>query len=84
MEPVSYTHLDVYKRQLLIFRVVNSERLGMLLQTAREDEAFAEATGIDYRRARLHVFLIVSAGLGVIGAFYAQFYGCLLYTSRCV
>ena len=34
----------------------------------------AEATGIDYRRARLHVFLISSAGLGVIGAFYAQFY----------
>ena len=60
---------------LLVFRLVNSERLGMLLQTAREDEAFAEAVGIDYRRARLHVFLISSAGLGVIGAFYAQFYG---------
>ena len=60
---------------LLTFRIVNSERLGMLLQTAREDEAFAEAVGIDYRRARLHVFLISSAGLGVIGAFYAQFYG---------
>ena len=35
----------------------------------------ADAVGIDYRRARLHVFLISSAGLGVIGAFYAQFYG---------
>lgn len=60
---------------LLVFRIVNSERLGMLLQTAREDEAFAEATGIDFRRARMQVFLISSAGLGVIGAFYAQFYG---------
>jgi branched-chain amino acid transport system permease protein len=60
---------------LLIFRLVNSERLGMLLQTARESEDFAEAVGIDYRRARLYVFLISSAGLGVIGAFYAQFYG---------
>lgn len=60
---------------LLTFRIVNSERLGMMLQTAREDEAFAEAVGIDYRRARLQVFLISSAGLGVIGAFYAQFYG---------
>lgn len=60
---------------LLVFRIVNSERLGMLLQTAREDEAFAEATGIDYRRARMQVFLISSAGLGVIGGFYAQFYG---------
>jgi branched-chain amino acid transport system permease protein len=60
---------------LLVFRIVNSERLGMLLQTAREDEALAEATGIDYRRARMQVFLISSSGLGVIGAFYAQFYG---------
>lgn len=59
---------------LLIFRLVNSERLGLLLQTAREDEAFAEAVGIDYRRARLLVFVISSAGLGVIGAFYAMFY----------
>ncbi len=62
---------------LLVFRLVNSERLGMMLQTAREEpggEAFAEAIGIDYRRARLHVFLITSAGLGFIGAFYAMFY----------
>lgn len=62
---------------LLIFRIVNSERLGMLLQTAREEvggEAFAEAIGIDYRRARMYVFLITSCGLGVIGAFYAMFY----------
>lgn len=60
---------------LLTFRIVNSERLGMLLQTAREDEDFAQAAGIDYRRARMQVFLISLAGLGVIGAFYAQFYG---------
>ena len=62
---------------LLIFRVVNSERLGMMLQAAREEvggEAFAEAIGIDYRRARMHVFLISSCGLGIIGAFYAMFY----------
>jgi len=62
---------------LLVFRVVNSERLGMLLQTAREEaggEAFAEAVGIDYRRARLYVFLITSGSLGVIGAFYSMFY----------
>jgi len=62
---------------LLVFRIVNSERLGMLLQTAREDvggEAFAEAVGIDYRRARLYVFMITSGSLGVIGAFYAMFY----------
>ena len=60
---------------LLTFRIVNSERLGMLLQTAREEEAYAEAIGIDYRRARMQVFLISSAGLGVTGAFYAQYFG---------
>ncbi|WP_146347148.1 branched-chain amino acid ABC transporter permease [Phaeobacter marinintestinus] len=62
---------------LLVFRIVNSERLGMRLQTAREEvggEAFAEAVGIDYRQARLYVFLITSGCLGVIGAFYAMFY----------
>ena len=42
---------------LLVFRLVNTERLGLLLQSAREDEAFAEAIGIDYRNARLQVFL---------------------------
>lgn len=59
---------------MLLFRLVNSEKLGMRLQTAREDEEYAEAIGIDYRRARLWVFVIASAGLGVIGAFYAMVY----------
>lgn len=59
---------------LLLFRVINSERLGLQLQAAREDEDFAEATGIDYRRARLNVFLISSAALGFVGAYYAMLY----------
>lgn len=62
---------------LLLWRLVNSERLGMLLRVARssrEDEAFAEAIGIDFRRARLTVFVISSAALGVVGAFYAMYY----------
>lgn len=62
---------------LLVWRLVNSERLGMLLRvakTSREDEAFAEAVGIDFRRARLMVFIISSAALGVVGAFYAMYF----------
>ena len=59
---------------LLVFRLVNSERLGLSLQAAREDEAFSEAVGIDYRRARLWVFVISSTALGFVGAFYAMFY----------
>ncbi|MCU0869325.1 MAG: branched-chain amino acid ABC transporter permease, partial [Burkholderiales bacterium] len=56
---------------LALYRVVNGQRLGRLLRTAREDEAFAEAVGIGYDRARIQVFLISSAALGVIGGFYA-------------
>ncbi|MFZ1816272.1 MAG: branched-chain amino acid ABC transporter permease [Rhizobiaceae bacterium] len=59
---------------LLLFRLINSERLGLLLQTARDEEAYAEAIGIDYRFARLQVFMVSSAGLGVIGSFYAMYY----------
>jgi branched-chain amino acid transport system permease protein len=33
-------------------------------------EAFAEATGVNYRLARIHVFIISSIGLGFIGGFY--------------
>ncbi|MGZ5876131.1 MAG: branched-chain amino acid ABC transporter permease [Bradyrhizobium sp.] len=59
---------------LLVFRLINSERLGLLLQSAREDEAFSEAIGINYRRARWWVFVLASSALGTIGAFYAMFY----------
>ena len=62
---------------LLIWRLINSERLGLLLRTAknsREDESFAEAIGIDFRRARLYVFIISSSALGFVGAFYAMYY----------
>ena len=59
---------------LLLFRLVNSERLGLQLQAAREDEEFSEAVGINYKRARMLVFLIASGALGVIGAYYAMLY----------
>lgn len=57
---------------LALYRVVNGQRLGRLLRAAPEKhEAFAEALGIDYRRARIQVFLISSSALGGVGAFYA-------------
>ena len=60
-----------------LYRAVNGQRLGRLLRSAPEKhEAFAEACGIDYRRARIQVFLISSAALGAIGGFYAaHFHG---------
>ncbi|WP_431202507.1 branched-chain amino acid ABC transporter permease [Bradyrhizobium betae] len=69
-----YAAFALLLASLLMFRLINSERLGLLLQSAREDEAFSEAVGIDYRRARLWVFILSSAALGAIGAFYAMFY----------
>lgn len=56
-----------------LFRLVNGQRLGRLLRAAPEKhEAFAEAIGVNYRRARIQVFLISSAALGAIGGFYAS------------
>ena len=57
---------------LVLYRVVNGQRLGRLLRAAPErQEAFAEALGINYRATRIQVFLISSAALGGVGAFYA-------------
>ena len=57
-----------------LYRLVNGQRLGLLLRTARESEASAEALGINYHLARLQVFVISSAGLGFIGGFYAAYF----------
>ena len=57
---------------LTLYRMVNGQRLGRLLRAAPEKhEAFAEALGINYRAARIQVFLISSAALGGVGGFYA-------------
>lgn len=60
---------------LVVYRVVDSGRLGLLLRTARESEPVARDFGIDINRARLAVFIISSAILGMIGGFYTGFYG---------
>ncbi|WP_158807999.1 branched-chain amino acid ABC transporter permease [Beijerinckia sp. L45] len=60
---------------LALFRFVNGKRLGRILRMAPEKrEAFAQAVGIDYRTARIQVFIISSVGLGVIGGFYASYF----------
>ena len=57
---------------LLLYRFVNGKRLGRVLRMAPEKrEAFAEATGVNYRSARIQVFIISSIALGFIGGFYA-------------
>jgi len=67
-----YAAFGVLLLALTLYRSVNGQRLGRLLRAAPEKhEAFAEALGINYRAARIQVFLISSAGLGGVGGFYA-------------
>jgi branched-chain amino acid transport system permease protein len=57
---------------LALYRIIDGRRLGRILKMAPEKrEAFAEATGVDFRRARIWVFVISSIGLGFIGGFYS-------------
>ena len=67
-----YASLALLVLALALYRAVNGRRLGRILRMAPEQkEAFAEACGIDYRRARIQVFLLSSMALGFIGGFYA-------------
>jgi branched-chain amino acid transport system permease protein len=57
---------------LILYWFVDGKRLGRILKMAPEKrEAFAEATGVNYRWARIQVFMISSVALGFIGGFYA-------------
>lgn len=66
---------------LLVFRFINGKRLGRLLRMAPEKrEAFAAAAGVDYKRARITIFLLTSVVLGFIGGFYAAQYRGVAYS----
>ncbi|MGA0533845.1 branched-chain amino acid ABC transporter permease [Hansschlegelia sp. KR7-227] len=70
-----YACFVVMLMALALYRIIDGRRLGRILKMAPEKrEAFAEATGVDYRRARIWVFVISSIGLGFIGGFYAAHY----------
>jgi branched-chain amino acid transport system permease protein len=67
-----YACIAVMLAALALHRFVNGKRLGRLLRMAPEKkEAFAEAVGVDWRRARIAVFVISSIALGALGGFYA-------------
>lgn len=72
-----YGALALLLGALLLFRFVDGRRLGRVLKMAPEKrEAFAEAAGVNYKQARIFVFLISSMALGFIGGFYvAQYRG---------
>ena len=71
-----YASLALMLGALVVYRFVDGKRLGRVLRMAPEKrEAFAQACGVDYLRARISVFLISSAALGFIGGFYAIHFG---------
>jgi branched-chain amino acid transport system permease protein len=70
-----YAALGLMLAALFLYRLVDGRRLGRILRMAPEKrEAFAEATGVDYRRARVMVFIVSSIALGFIGGFYSSHY----------
>ena len=72
-----YASGGVMLAALTLFRFINGKRLGRILRMSPEKrEAFAEAVGVNYRAARIWVFLISSLAIGAIGGFYtAHFRG---------
>ena len=77
--PVSYTHLDVYKRQPL------QRVLFPAFSTLQNDpDRFRDAIS---RSCRLLALLFMPVGFGLAAVapeLVPVLYGCLLYTSRCV
>jgi branched-chain amino acid transport system permease protein len=69
-----YAALGLLLVALLVYTAVDRGRLGLLLRTARESEPVARAIGIDIVRVRFAVFVVSSAVLGLVGAFYASYY----------
>ena len=71
-----YAALALMVFALFVYRFVDGKRLGRVLRMAPEKrEAFAQACGVDFIRARITVFLISSTALGFIGGFYATHFG---------
>lgn len=70
-----YASFGLLIASLFLFRLINGKRLGRILRMAPEKrEAFAAASGVDYKRARVTIFIITSVALGFIGGFYAAQY----------
>ncbi len=72
-----YSAFCILLGSLFLFRFINGKQLGRVLRLAPEKrEAFAAACGVDYKRARITIFLATSVALGFIGGFYtAQYRG---------
>ena len=68
-EPVSYTHLDVYKRQVI--NLINS-RTGRAIMAIRDNRIAAESIGVNVTRYKLLAFAVSAALAGTAGVLYAH------------
>ncbi|EAQ23784.1 branched-chain amino acid ABC transporter permease [Roseovarius sp. 217] len=80
-EPITQSMVTYYSSfalligALFLFRLIHGKRLGRILRMAPEKrEAFAAACGVDYKRARITIFVVTSIALGFIGGFYSAQY----------
>ena len=76
-----YSAFGILIASLFLFRFIHGKQLGRVLRMAPEKrEAFAAACGVDYKRARITIFLLTSVALGFIGGFYAAQYRGVAYS----
>ena len=77
IRPVSYTHLDVYKRQGIIYRPIREKKAETLFAQARE---LLQNSGYD----EIGLLSLSTADYSCVGELVDGLLACLLYTSRCV
>ena len=77
-EPYYYVALAMVVAMILISLRLERSRLGQYFLAVREDEAAAEASGVDTYRAKTVAIGLSAALTAFAGSFYAQFY---LYVS---
>jgi len=73
-EPYYYVALAMVVAMLVISLVLERSRLGQHFLAVREDEAAAEASGVDSYRAKTIAIGLSAALTAFAGSFYAQFY----------
>ena len=80
---VSYTHLDVYKRQLQRHQLRAPGQVLLLCVRQRAGRALEKALGVHIKQRKVEIHL-GNIALVLGGMVRAEADGCLLYTSRCV
>jgi branched-chain amino acid transport system permease protein len=64
----------------VIQNLVLDSRIGLLMQSVRDDEEVARGIGVDIFRVKITAFVITAALAGLAGAFYANYVGVLAPT----